>query len=302
MSTRQNAMRYAHGGGGGGMGNLDLFGMHQRRRTKEAQAMSDIDLKADKDFEEVKAKIAKEDAELKHKQLMELKKHEAIINSLKDKGITPFDEKGNWTPELHRMVYGIDPRVTDNISTGVENKGLELNADNELFKSKRGQDILRTGTEARVLRPAIDAAAAGKRSVGPMETAQFLDHKDLFTGDVTPAFGASPKTEEFENKYNPKTGQLQTMPVRASGATPGGIGPSPSQVQAALAKAKQNAANNLSASPYNTSGGTGMGNSAPQIQTMPTGRQPREDDLLPVLRKILGLTGNDYTIPEGTMY
>lgn len=198
MSTRQMAARYSGRGGGSGVAGMDLFGMHARRRAKEAQEMSDIDVNAEK----------------------AIMAFQASIEALKAAGVQPLDRNGNLTPQLEKIITEVDPIKVGNLRTGAETEGSKLGVAKDYFGSKRGEDVLRAATEAQTFRPAIDAAKVAERRLGIGETGQFFDPKDLFTGQPTIGRGAMPA--EFDTKMvldakgKPTTQQIQTR-----GMTPG---------------------------------------------------------------------------------
>lgn len=121
MSTRQMGQYYTSltsGRGGGGGQGADLFGLQSKRRLKEAQGLSDIQLKAAKELEAISHAYEIELQELKTKQLEALDNNKTLNAFFEKNNIAKDSPQANTVKEQIMTSQSLDLSASNSFKTG----------------------------------------------------------------------------------------------------------------------------------------------------------------------------------------
>lgn len=272
MSTRQMAQYYSRmGGHGGGFPNLDLFGLGEKRRLREAESMQGIETKAQTELENTKAANARQLQELIARLAIEAEREKARAAYVAKQGLSPYDPFGNVNPRHADVMGRLDPIALENAVGAGQIQGLRTGMEKGYLESDIGKSDFLKGQRGLTLGPAAETAKKLERRVGPNEVAQFADVNDL-TAPMTTGIGGTMNTVEYETTYD-ANGQPVRVPSRMTSGTPGMIHPSPDQVAKQKEEAAYKLKNDMSTTPYNTGGGMGMGSQPAAPAPLKTGTE-----------------------------
>lgn len=199
MSTRQMAQRFSHSGsrGGSGLGMLadaDIFGLGAKRRAKEAQTMSDIDLAHEKALEEIRHSHEKELEELKAKQLKELDNN---------KSLNSFFERNNIAKDSPQA-----NTIKEQIMT---NTSLEQGLRTKSLQQPESQSAMDFGTRSALsgVKPADMTSSTGPNTISTMPNVPGL------TGPSGTGIGLQTIKGPLESRTATEVGGMTLPPSKA---------------------------------------------------------------------------------------
>lgn len=236
MSNRTNAQRYSQSVRQPDVSDVDLFGVKERRRNREADAQLQRDkswLEAQQAYEQalIDFETAKQ-AEIERLKAEELRttektkgdieqgrmSHEQVLKAMSDEGI-PF------TPEnFAAFNAGVS-------SSRIGAASKRSSYENELMGTPGGKDMYTNMLQANMAAPGVRNSAALKGTVGPNEIATFPQGPgfakgtpSLMTGptaqETTSLVGGYPMTDESGKP----TGQMMNQsPVTTRSFRPGSV-------------------------------------------------------------------------------